>query len=301
MQTDSFFLLIHKPVGGTSQQALTLLKKQHGFKKLGHHGTLDPFASGLLLVGVGEATKFFQFIDDTRKTYTATLKLGLRTDTLDHTGQIVETQTVPELTENKIQEVLKSLTGSILQTPPMYSALKKEGVPLYKLARRGETVERAPREIQVETLKLLGFTPDTLAFEACVSRGTYIRVLGEQIAQKLGTVGHLTALCRTHLVGMDLEAASVLESGELRPILIPDLLLHLKAVFLDANEARDLYHGKSVRLAENSTGQKRLYCGNDFLGVGELSGGVLMSLRLMSHSREGGNPVAPTRSPTVRG
>lgn len=282
MQTDSFFLLIHKPVGGTSQQALTLLKKQHGYKKLGHHGTLDPFASGLLLVGVGEATKFFQFIDDTRKTYRATLKLGSRTDTLDHTGQIVETQTIPQLTENKIQEVFKSLTGSILQTPPMYSALKKEGVPLYKLARRGETVERPPREIQVETLKLLSFTPDTLSFEACVSRGTYIRVLGEQIAQKLQTVGHLTTLCRMHLVGMDLEAASVLESRELKPILIQDLLLHLTPVFLDANQTRDLYHGKDVTLAENVTGQKRIFCGDEFLGVGELApGGVLTSLRLM--------------------
>lgn len=281
---NSFFLLINKPVGMTSQQCLSGLKKKFGFKKLGHHGTLDPFASGLLLVGVEEATKFFQFVDDACKTYQATLKLGERTDTMDLTGSVIEEKLIPQIDKNRIQAVLKSLTGLILQTPPMYSAIKRDGVPLYKLARRGETVERKPREIEIKELKLLRFDGVILEFEARVSRGTYIRVLGEQIAEKLATVGHLSELCRTGLVQKSLESASDIESCRPKPIPIWQMLSHLPEVQLEPLLAEKFCKGNTVPFFEGKkiTGTCLVFWKQQFLGVGEtVPENQIKPLRLM--------------------
>lgn len=285
---DDFFLLVNKPVGISSQQCLNILKKKFSFKKLGHHGTLDPFASGLLLVGVGEATKFFPYVNDALKTYVAELKLGEQTDTMDHTGHITGTREVPVLESGDILKVFKSLTGKISQIPPMYSAIKKDGQPLYKLARQGQVVEREAREVHVESLECLQFSPPFLQFEAVVSRGTYIRVLGEQIAEALGTVGHLTKLCRRALVGKNLSAATDAEKNEFRPIPIAEILSHLPSIFISQEQAALFKNGRSLGDLDFSvSGQGPcpvlVFCKKDFLGVGLWqSSGLLSPLRLMS-------------------
>jgi tRNA pseudouridine55 synthase len=287
---DSFFLLINKPVGLTSQQCLNLLKKKFGYKKIGHHGTLDPFADGLLLVGVGEATKFFPYVDDSCKTYVAELKLGERTDTMDLTGTTVESAAVPLITEADILRVLKNLTGKIQQTPPMFSALKKDGVPLYKLARRGEEIAREPREVRIDELKLLDFLPPVLKFEATVSRGTYIRVLGEQIATALGTVGHLVKLTRTKLVGKNLSAATDPESMEPHPVPIWEILSAIPHFSVTEEQARLFKNGHSLSslglsVEKESPKQLLVFCQNKFLGLGLLqTEGQLTPQRLMSNN-----------------
>lgn len=298
--TDSFFLLLNKTIGITSQQCLNMLKKKFAYKKVGHHGTLDPFASGLLLVGVGEATKFFPYVDDSHKTYVAELKLGEQTDSMDLTGTVISTQEIPTLDRPAVVKVLKNLTGKIMQTPPMFSAIKKDGVPLYKLARRGEEIERPPREVSIDRLELLQFTPPILQFEAVVSRGTYIRVLGEEIAQALGTVGHLVKLTRTRLVGKNLSEAMDPEKNRPCPIPIWKILSHIPRVSVSEGQARLFQNGQSLgnflfsaeeqnsqQCQENEVFQRArqvlIFCQNKFLGVGLLQPqGLLSPQRLIS-------------------
>ncbi len=248
----SFFVFLNKPVGPTSQQCLTKFKRTFGFKKVGHFGTLDPFASGLLLVGVNEATKYFQFIEDKEKTYEATLCLGAATDTLDSTGEVVEEKPVPEISRQFLEGVVKKFIGKIKQTPPMYSAVKKDGKRLYVLAREGKVVSREPREVEIHSIKILSFEKSFLKFEATVSRGTYIRVLAEDLAMALGTVGHLTALIRTGLCGHDLSVSATLEegaSGLKKALPIQSLLKQYEQIDLSQEEARLLFQGKKVTLS----------------------------------------------------
>lgn len=208
---DSFFIFINKPVGMTSQKCLTILKKRYLFKKIGHNGTLDPFACGLLLVGVNGATKFFSAIKDEEKTYEAVVKLGEETDTLDRDGVVVGRQLIPPLSFDAIREVAKAFLGKQKQIPPLYSAVKVRGKEAYKWARQGQTVTLAPREIFVHDLKILSWEDPFLKFEATVTRGTYVRVLACDLAKRLGSVGHLVALTRTRLCGATLSDASGLD------------------------------------------------------------------------------------------
>lgn len=243
--TNSFFIFLNKLPGISSQHCLTEFKRKSGIKKIGHHGTLDPFATGLLLVGVNEATKFFRFVDDAKKTYEATLKFGERTDTLDKDGKIIETLAVPDLSPEQILQALAALTGKIKQTPPMYSAIKIDGEKLYELARKGIEVERAARDVEIFSLELLSWQTPFLKFRAKVSRGTYIRTLAEQIAEKFGTIAHLTELCRTELNGFDL-------SRQDKEIAIPELFSFHERIDLDESQFRDLYHGKLLPLLRGS-------------------------------------------------
>jgi tRNA pseudouridine55 synthase len=190
-------LLVDKPEGMTSAGVIRALKPVLGRTKVGHLGTLDPFASGLLPLCLGEATKVARWLLLERKAYEGTIRLGAATDTLDRTGTTVETAPVPALEPRTIAEVAARFTGPQQQVPPMYSALKRDGVPLYKLARRGLDVERAPRDITLYRLRLEAAGADGLGFAVECSKGTYVRVLAADLGKALGTVAHLESLRRT--------------------------------------------------------------------------------------------------------
>jgi tRNA pseudouridine55 synthase len=208
-------LLLDKPVGMTSNRALQQAKRLCKAKKAGHAGTLDPLASGLLLVLFGEATKFAGPLLDDDKEYRFTLRLGERTATGDAEGAVLERRAA-EVSEAGIRDILPHFRGELEQVPPMYSALKSQGRPLYELAREGKTVSRRPRRIRVSRLELIGFQPPDLILDVRCSKGTYVRTLGEDIALALGTVGHLAALRRTASGAFRVEDACTLED-------IPDL------------------------------------------------------------------------------
>lgn len=213
-------ILIDKPQGLTSQQVVSkvkyLLKSPlHDSKKAGHTGTLDPMATGLLPVCLGEATKFSHYQLDADKAYQATIKLGIQTDTGDAEGQSIATAAVPKLTAAELEAVAQQFMGDIKQIPPMYSALKKDGKKLYEYARAGIEIDRPARPITIQAISLtLGAQSDELILNVTCSKGTYVRVLGEDIAAALGTLGHLTALRRTQVGHFDIAEAVSLEALE---------------------------------------------------------------------------------------
>lgn len=213
-------ILIDKPKGLTSQQVVSkvkyLLKSPvHDSKKAGHTGTLDPMATGLLPVCLGEATKFSHYQLDADKSYQATIKLGVQTDTGDAEGQPIAEKDIPELSAEDLAQVVSQFLGDIKQVPPMYSALKKEGKKLYEYARAGIEIEREARSISIKQLALdQGEAEDELLLKVTCSKGTYVRVLGEDIAQALCTLGHLTALRRTQVGHFDITQAIGLDELE---------------------------------------------------------------------------------------
>ena len=202
---------INKPAGWTS---FDVVKKVRGIikeKKVGHAGTLDPFADGVLVLGTGPDTKKLTDITMASKTYRAELTLGKSTDTQDRDGKISKEEVVPGLTRQTINAVLASFDGIQEQIPPMYSAKQVNGQRLYKLARRNKTVERVPVKITIYQISLLDYNEPVITFEVTCSKGTYVRVLGADIAVKLGTVGHLTALTRTSVGSYHITDAMTIE------------------------------------------------------------------------------------------
>ncbi|MDP6966693.1 MAG: tRNA pseudouridine(55) synthase TruB [Candidatus Marinimicrobia bacterium] len=193
-------IAINKPVKWTSFDVVEKVRSITGEKKVGHAGTLDPFAEGVLVVGIGrESTRMLSQLSATSKDYLAELKLGEETDTLDLTGEVTDQREIPHLTASKIENVLAQFRGEIEQTPPMYSAKKIDGTRLYKLARRGEQVDRDPVAVRILALQLIDLSDDTITFSVTCSKGTYIRQLASDMANALGTAGHLTALRRTRV------------------------------------------------------------------------------------------------------
>jgi tRNA pseudouridine55 synthase len=190
-------LLIDKPAGLTSAGVVREVKRRLGVSKIGHLGTLDPFATGLLPLAIGEGAKVVPFLNQERKAYTGVISLGCATDTLDATGKTTETATVPRLTPDQLRSTANRFCGEIKQIPPMFSALKRSGVALYKLARKGIDVELEPRIVHVHELSLTFTTDGDLSLSVRCSKGTYVRSLARDIARALGTVGHLSMLCRT--------------------------------------------------------------------------------------------------------
>jgi len=207
-------LNINKPIGWTSFDVVKKVRWIIKEKKVGHGGTLDPFAEGVLIIGTGHDTKKLTSITTEDKSYTAKIKLGEITNTLDTEGEIIETQLVPELSQVTIEKVLNSFLGSSFQTPPMYSAKKINGQRLYKLARKNIEVKREPVEIQIKQISLDHFTESTVTFSVICSKGTYIRVLGKQIAEKLETVGYLTSLIRTQVGGYSIDESQSIQEFE---------------------------------------------------------------------------------------
>ena len=211
-------LLVDKPEGLSSAGAIRRLKARLGPAKVGHLGTLDPFASGLLPLCIGEATKVAGYLLLERKAYTGTIRLGTETDTLDRTGQVTATAPVPALSAATVNELARRFVGPQQQVPPMFSALKRDGVPLYKLARRGIAVERAAREIEIGRLELTA-RGDALDFALECSKGTYVRVLAADLGRALGTVAHLAELRRTAVGAFRVEDAHTPETLTAMPAL----------------------------------------------------------------------------------
>ena len=192
-------LNITKPVGWTSFDVVKKVKGILKEKKVGHGGTLDPFAEGVLVIATGKDTKKLTGISSSEKSYEATIKLGESTKTLDTEGEISITKEIPSLDEKKIKSILNSFLGETNQVPPMFSAKKINGQRLYKLARKNIEIKRDPVKINIKEISLLSFTEKTISIQVTCSKGTYIRVLGKDIAEKLNTVGYLTYLNRTRV------------------------------------------------------------------------------------------------------
>lgn len=245
-------LIVDKPAGLTSAEVVRVVKRRFGCKT-GHLGTLDPFATGVLPLCLGAATRIAQFLNAADKAYTGTIRLGARTDTGDPTGAIVEEATVPMLTADRLAAVAREFTGDIEQIPPMYSAVKVGGTPLYKLARRGEVIEREVRQVRVTAFVLsVGAAPDQIDFTIECSKGTYVRVIAEGVALALGGVGHLMTLRRTRFGPFGIEEAVLLtriETGSVQCLGMREALRGLAEIRLDAEQARLVRHGYQPVLA----------------------------------------------------
>ena len=254
------FVLIDKEEGLTSTQVDGKVKKFFQTKKVGHVGTLDPFATGLLIIGVNKGTKAITFFDDFTKEYVATIKLGVTTDSMDKTGKVTETKEIPDLSKDKIEEVLRSFLGESKQLPPMTSAIHVNGTKLYKLARQGLEVERPLRDIVVYEIELLKFEKDEVTFRALVSKGTYIRVLGSDIANRLNTVGHLSSLRRTKVGPFSIENATRVDDLDESKLLSTSQILKefAEVVSYDEDKINDIKNGKIKYLEGNYSHDKLL-------------------------------------------
>jgi tRNA pseudouridine55 synthase len=249
-------LLVDKPEGLTSAAVVACVKRTLKQRKVGHLGTLDPFATGLLPVCIGEGTKLAPFLADDVKRYIGDIELGSTTDTMDRTGTIVEERPIPPFSSAVLAAALHGLRGDILQTPPMYSALKRDGVPLYRLARAGQIVEREPRPVRISCFDVARTAPDRLRFAITCSRGTYVRVLAHDLGRALGTVAHLETLRRTACGPFEVTAAVRLEDleglaaeGRL-PLLSPSAALGgLRAIVVDERTIGSLRRGQQRALA----------------------------------------------------
>ena len=207
-------LSIDKPVGWTSFDVVKKVRCITKEKKVGHGGTLDPFASGVLIIGTGKDTKALTSISNADKSYVAELTIGKTTDTLDPEGKIIHLQAVPNLTFESIKDKIISFLGTQDQVPPMFSAKKQNGTRLYKLARKNIVVDRKPIPIDIKKIELINLFKNRIIFSVCCSKGTYIRVLGMDIAEKLGTIGYLSSLRRTKVGYFDLKYSQTISEFE---------------------------------------------------------------------------------------
>jgi tRNA pseudouridine55 synthase len=279
-------LLLDKPSGITSNHALQKARRLLGAAKAGHTGTLDPLASGLLPLTFGEATKYSADLLDADKAYEARLQLGVRTTTADTEGEVLERRPVA-VTREQFDKLLKHFTGSIAQVPPMHSALKRDGRALYEYAREGVEVERAPRQVRIERLDVVQWDDDQPEVAVDCSKGTYVRVLAEDIGAALGCGAHLAALRRVRVGTLTLDAAVTLEQLEQMPVeqrracLLPvdALISALPRVDLGDLQARRFCHGNAIDAA-GPTGRCRVY-GPDhrLLGTADLDEHGLLSPR----------------------
>jgi tRNA pseudouridine55 synthase len=277
-------LLLDKPKGLSSNAALQEVKKLYKAQKAGHAGSLDPLADGMLILCFGEATKFCQFLLDANKHYRVTAKLGIKTSTGDAEGEIIQEKSVPLIDRNLIENLLEEFTGVIDQVPSMYSALKHQGQPLYKLARKGITVERKTRQVVIHDMQLINCDAESFSFEVRCSKGTYVRTLVEDMGDKLGCGAHVTELRRLavgayqaeHMKTID-ELYTLYEAGnfaELDACLLSVDTAVSDFPSLNLSEAAAFYlkRGQPIivpRAPNDGWVRLKLQCGN-FLGVGEI-------------------------------
>jgi len=287
-------LLLDKPVGFSSNDALIKAKRVLNAKKAGHTGTLDPFATGLLPLCFGEATKFSQDLLEADKTYETVVHLGQTTDTGDTEGEVIDTRDV-NVTLEQIHAVLAQFRGPIAQVPPMYSALKRDGKPLYEYARAGITLEREARNVMIHRLVLVAYEAPLLTLSVTCSKGTYIRVLGQDIGEALGCGAHLNALRRTQVGPLTMENMITLDALVAHPeplsLLAPvdALLASFPAVQLNAELAKRFLNGQRLALGKEPVtvpaeqGRVRVYLDDKLLGtaiLGEYS--ILAPERLIA-------------------
>lgn len=276
-------LLLDKPVGLTSNAALQVVKRLYQAQKAGHTGSLDPLASGLLPICLGAATKLSGYLLNADKSYQFTCRLGISTTTGDAEGEVTATYPLPALSRELLEEVLQRFVGESLQTPPMYSALKRNGQPLYKLARQGIEVERAPRAVTIHELQLLHWEGELLECRMRCSKGTYVRTLAEDVGKALGCGAHIAALRRTAVQPYDTAQLLTLDAlhevaergfAALDALLLPldSALGHWPALQVRGDSAFYLRQGQAVLVPRAPTqGWVRLYQGEEeFFGLGEI-------------------------------
>lgn len=292
-------VLLDKPNGMSSQSAVTAVKRHFQAEKAGHTGTLDPMATGLLPICLGEATKYSQDLLDADKTYIATVRFGIETDTGDAEGQVLSERSTAEVVDNLmaktlLEAILPKFIGEIEQIPPMYSALKRDGKPLYEYARSGVEIEREPRKITIYSIRLVAIYWPYIEIEVHCSKGTYIRVLAQDIGNSLGCGAHLSALRRTKVGHLSLEQGCTLETLENTPkVLLPvDALLQtLPELTVDDQQAKRLEMGQRVPCALNRASQWanslfRIYRSQalpqNFIGTADWRSGVLHPRRFIT-------------------
>jgi tRNA pseudouridine55 synthase len=276
----SGLLLLDKPAGYSSNHALQKVKRLFRAEKAGHTGTLDPFATGLLPICLGEATKFSSYGLEGDKRYLATLKLGITTATGDIEGEILSRKEVT-ISQAEIDDALAKFRGPISQIPPIYSALKVAGKPMYDYARKGLDVERKPRQVEIKELKYVDFSADELVIDVTCSKGTYIRVLGEDIGHALGCGAHLSALRRTLSASLTIAQATTIEQLELftehqrdeKLLPVDTLAQNIPSIVLESRMVTRLQQGQCQEARPDwPPGIVRIYDqNNDFIGLAEVT------------------------------
>jgi len=270
-------ILVNKPRGMSSNQALTAIKKKFHPRKAGHTGTLDPLATGLLPICLGQATKFSSYLLDEQKTYQATIQLGYTSSTGDAEGEITPISPNSNLSKDDIYQVLEDFKGEISQLPPMYSALKHNGKPLYKYAREGIEIERKSRNVSIYGLSVLKWDNDELTLDICCSKGTYIRTLAADIGDKLETGAYIRTLHRTSIGKLEIKDAISLDEldkiaeeeryGLLKPM--DSILFRFDAIYLNKPQVKNLKNGIILEIENLKKAYYRLYDDNmDFIGLG---------------------------------
>jgi len=253
------FIAIDKPEGISSAKVVDRIKKKWNIKKIGHTGTLDPFATGLLLCGINKGTKISRFFLGGTKEYTAVIHLGIETDTLDLTGKIVKKSSkiqIKSVSQKKIVDTLNNFIGHQLQEPPIYSALKHNGQPLYRLARQGKAIKKPPRDIQIFSINLIKTNMPFIKIHVHCSSGTYIRSLAKDIGKKLGCGGHLSSLRRTNLNNFSVTNALTLNTLEKMNakkarehiISMTDILRFMPMVYANENLVEKIKFGRKIKL-----------------------------------------------------
>ncbi len=285
-------VLLDKDTGLSSNAALQKVKRLFNANKAGHTGALDPLASGILPICLGQATKVAGFLLADDKRYFVRGKLGETTDTLDCEGEIIQRQPFEHLQEREIEACAQSFVGDILQVPPMYSALKKDGQPLYKLARQGIEIERPARPVSIHEIKYLGYEQGVLTLEVSCSKGTYIRTLIEDIGNKLGCGAHVIELRRTGFAAFDITQSikfSQLESlqsddyqmldGKILPS--EDMLPNFPSIYLDSQQSTDIGFGRQIKVENDGDNLVKIFNQQSvFLGMGQIENKHLQPKRL---------------------
>ncbi|ADZ90256.1 tRNA pseudouridine(55) synthase TruB [Marinomonas mediterranea] len=292
-------VLLNKPLGLSSNQALQRVRRLYRAAKAGHTGALDPLATGMLPLCLGEATKFSQFLLDADKRYITCIELGATTTTGDKEGEVLSTDPVPVLSDSELETLLDRFRGDINQVPPMYSALKHEGKPLYEYARKGISIERKRRQVTIRNLSVIERTDNTLTLDITCSKGTYIRTIGEDIGDALGCGAHLKTLHRVSTAGYnpndmltleEFEALQTSSESALDGRLMPSdtAVSHFEKVSLSDEEAKEMTFGRPLNDTRNITSDSlvRLFRLSDglFLGLGIVKDRKIKAHRLINTS-----------------
>lgn len=281
------FINVLKPPGMTSHDVVSFIRKTYGLKRVGHAGTLDPAAAGVLPVALGQATRLIEYTTAADKAYRAELTLGYATDTGDTTGQIIDRKTVSMPARSQILSALAALTGEIEQIPPMHSAIKIAGKKLYELARDGITVDRKPRPVHISQLSLIEAANHTILFDVTCSKGTYIRTLCSDIGNQLGVPAVMSFLIRTR-VGAFLLADSfsieeIAENPEAALLAADTALDHIPELNLSGSQAQKFCFGQTLSCPGNDQELVKVYDNTcRFLGLGKLSSNLLVPVKVMS-------------------
>jgi tRNA pseudouridine55 synthase len=283
------FLLVDKPPAWTSHDVVAKVRRLAGVKKVGHAGTLDPMATGLLVVAVGPVTRLLRFLQDLPKTYVAEATFGIATDSLDADGEVISSESM-SFDRVQLEAAVAGFVGDIEQIPPMVSAVKVDGKKLYELAREGKEIERSPRPVSIYQFDILGFTPGRFpvaSFRIRCSKGTYVRTLIDDVAKVLGGRAHLTGLRRTGNGSLSVSDSSTIETleadGVEAHLMTPAAALaDLPAYLVGPEEADDIVHGRQVQLTDSFAGPltgpiTAIKAGGDLLAVGEAQGGWFKS------------------------